>query len=102
MRLWLSALAVTVISFLMRASGPLAIGEHKLPQTVIRMTAMTAPVLLGGLIITELGGPGWRDLDWTQVAGVGTAGALRLAKVPMLFAVLGGIAVTAVVRLSVA
>lgn len=101
MRLWLSVLAVTVISWLMKASAPLIIGGRKLPSSVIRMTALTAPVLLAGLIVTELGGEGWREVDWTQLVGVGTAGGLCLAKVPMLLAVAGGIVVTALVRLSV-
>jgi branched-subunit amino acid transport protein len=100
MKLWLSALAVTVISSLMKASAPLLIGGRKLPPSVIRMTALTAPVLLAGLIVTELGGEHWQALDWTKVAGTATAGGLCLAKVPMLLAVAGGIIVTAVIRLS--
>jgi branched-subunit amino acid transport protein len=98
--MWLSVLVVTVISWLMKASAPLVIGGRKLPPVVVRMTALTAPVLLAGLIVTDLGGPGWREVDWTQLTGVGVAGGLCLAKVPMLVAVAGGIVVTALVRLS--
>ncbi|MFF1816144.1 AzlD domain-containing protein [Kribbella sp. NPDC051587] len=101
MKLWLSALVVTVISWLMKASAPLAIGGRKLPPTVLRLTALTAPVLLAGLIITELGGEHWQEFDWTKVLGVGVAGGLCLAKVPMLLAVGGGIVVTALIRLAV-
>jgi branched chain amino acid efflux pump len=100
MKLWLSVVAVTVISWLMKASAPLLIGGRKLPPAAIRITALTAPVLLAGLIVTELGGEHWQALDWTKLLGVGTAGGLCLAKVPMLLAVAGGIAVTAVIRLS--
>lgn len=100
MRVWLSVLAVTVISWLIKASGPLAIGKRKLPSAAIRVTALTAPVLLAGLIVTELGGEHWQELDWTKLVGVGAAGGLCLAKVPMLLAVAGGIVVTALVRLS--
>ncbi|MFC5265034.1 AzlD domain-containing protein [Kribbella qitaiheensis] len=102
MKLWLSVLAVTVISWLMKASAPLVIGKRKLPPTAIRMTALTAPVLLAGLIVTELGGEGWSELDWTQVVGVGAAGGLFLVKVPMLLAVAAGIAVTALIRFGLA
>lgn len=98
MRVWLSVLAVTVISWLTKASGPLVIGRRKLPPAAVRVTALTAPVLLAGLIVTELGG---KELDWAQLAGVGAAGALALAKVPMLLAVGAAIVVTAVVRLTV-
>jgi branched-subunit amino acid transport protein len=95
-RLWLSALTVTVLSWLTKASGPLIIGERKLPPAAVRVTALTAPVLLAGLIVTELGG---KAIDWTQLAGIGTAGVLALAKVPMLAAVAAGIVVTALIRL---
>ncbi|WP_133979138.1 AzlD domain-containing protein [Kribbella voronezhensis] len=100
MKMWLSVLVLTVLSWLMKASAPLVIGSKKLPPTVVRMTALTAPVLLAGLIVTDLGGPGWRELDWTELAGVGVAGGLCLTRVPMLVAVAGGIVVTALVRLS--
>lgn len=96
MRIWLSVLAVTVLSWLMKASAPLVIAQRKLPPAVIRMTALTAPVLLAGLIVTELGG---KALDWTQLVGVGTSGVLAVLKVPMLVAVGGGIVATAVIRL---
>ncbi|MEV6283236.1 AzlD domain-containing protein [Kribbella sp. NPDC051770] len=95
-RVWLSVAAVTVLSWLMKASAPLVIARRKLPPSVIRMTALTAPVLLAGLIVTELGG---KQVDWTQLAGVGVSGVLALAKVPMLVAVAGGIVATAVIRL---
>ncbi|GAB2565333.1 AzlD domain-containing protein [Kribbella endophytica] len=95
-RIWLSVVAVTVLSWLMKASAPLVIAQRKLPQSVIRMTALTAPVLLAGLIVTELGG---KQLDWTQLVGVGTSGVLAVAKVPMLVAVAGGIVATAAIRL---
>ena len=98
MRVWLSVLAVTVMSWLMKASAPLIIGQRKLPPAAIRMTALMAPALLAGLIVTELGG---KELDWTQLAGVGAAGVLSLAKVPMLVAVAAAIVVTAVLRLTV-
>ncbi|MFC9689604.1 AzlD domain-containing protein [Kribbella sp. NPDC056951] len=99
MKLWLSAGVVTLISWLMKASAPLVIGGRKLPPTVLRLTALTAPVLLAGLIVTELGGEHWQELDWTKLVGVGAAGGLTLAKVPMLLAVAGGIVVTALIRL---
>jgi branched-subunit amino acid transport protein len=95
-KLWLAALAVAVVNLLMKASGPLLIGERKLPPAAVRVVGLIAPVLLAGLIVTELGG---KRLDWTQLAGVGVAGILSMVKVPLLPAVAAGIALTAVVRL---
>lgn len=99
MRIWLSIVVVSVANVLMKASAPLAIGARPLPGVAVRVTALTAPVLLAALIVTDLGGEGWGELDGTQVAGVATAGAARLAQAPMLLAVLGGIAATASLRL---
>lgn len=101
MKMWLSVLVLTVISWLMKASAPLVIGSKKLPPRVVGITALTAPVLLAGLIVTDLGGAGWHDVDWTTLVGVAAAGGLSVTpKVPMLAAVAGGIIVTALLRLS--
>lgn len=99
MRLWLSVVAVTVVNWAMKASGPLALGERQLPHIAVKITSLTAPVLLAGLIVTELGGRGWNDLDWTQLAGVAVAGLARVLKAPLLLAVACGIATTATLRL---
>jgi branched-subunit amino acid transport protein len=96
MRIWLSALAVTVVNWLMKAGGPLLMGERKLPPAAVRVVALIAPVLLAGLIVTELGG---KRLDWTQLTGVAAAGLLSVLKVPLLAAVAAGIVLTAVIRL---
>ena len=98
MKLWLAALAVTVVNWLMKAGGPLTMGERKLPPSAVRVVGLVAPVLLAGLIVTELGG---KHLDWTQLAGVGTAGILSVLRVPLLLAVAAGIALTAGARLLV-
>jgi hypothetical protein len=96
MRLWLAASAVTAVNWLMKAGGPLVMGGRRLPPAAIRVVGLIAPVLLAGLIVTELGG---KRLDWTQLAGVGTAGILSVVRVPLLVAVAAGIVLTAVVRL---
>jgi branched-subunit amino acid transport protein len=99
MRLWLSVLAVTVATWAMKASGPLALGDRQLPRIAVNITTLMAPVLLAGLILVDLGGEGWNDLDWDQVLGVGVAGLARTLKAPMLLAVVCGIAATALLRL---
>jgi branched-subunit amino acid transport protein len=99
MRVALSMLAVTVANWVMKASGPLALGHRQLPRTARRIVALMAPTLLAGLIVVELGDPDGGDLNWTQIVGVVVAGAARLLKLPMLLAVLCGAAATAVLRL---
>jgi branched-subunit amino acid transport protein len=99
MRLWLSMLAVTVATWAMKASGPLALGNRKLPPTAHNVVSLTAPVLLAALIVVELGGTGWTGLNWQQLLGVAVAGIARGLKLPMLAAVVCGAATAALLRL---
>jgi len=96
MKLWLCVLAVSVANWFIKAGGPLVLGKRELPAALIRVTQLTAPALLAGLIVTDLGG---RTIDWTQVIGVGVAGILNLLRLPMLPAAAAGVATTALVRL---
>ena len=98
MRIWLSVVAVTLANWLIKASGPLALGDRPLPDWAVKVTGLTAPVLLAGLVVTDLGGAGWTALDLTELAGVGVAVAARLLKVPFLLAVGLGIVTTALLR----
>ena len=99
MRAWIAVLVVTAASALMKASGPLVLGSRELPSGVRRVIGLVAPALLAGLIVVELSADGWDELDWTQVAGVGAAGAARVLRAPMLLAVVVGAALAACVRL---
>lgn len=99
MRLWPPVLTVIIANWAMKASGPLALGARRLHPTVGQVTSLMAPVLLAGLIIIELGGARWGDLNWQQVLGVGVAGLARMLKAPILLAVVCGIIATALLRL---
>ncbi|MFJ6280582.1 AzlD domain-containing protein [Arthrobacter subterraneus] len=99
MKLWLSIFIVTSAAWAMKASGPLALGSRRLPESTRGVVSLMAPVLLAALIIVELGGPGWTALNWQQVTGVVVAGAARMAKAPMLLAILCGVACTCLLRL---
>lgn len=98
MRVWLAILAVTVANWLLKAAGPLVLGERTLPPVARRIVGLMAPVLLAGLIVVELAGPGWDGVDAGQVAGVAVAGAAWFARAPMLVAVLLGALATAGLR----
>ncbi|WP_329000794.1 AzlD domain-containing protein [Kribbella sp. NBC_00709] len=96
MKLWLCVLVVSITNWLMKAAGPLVLGKRELPPAVVGVTQLTAPALLAGLIVTDLGG---RSIDWTQLVGVGVAGILNLVRIPMLPAAAAGVAATALIRL---
>ncbi|TCC07761.1 AzlD domain-containing protein [Kribbella soli] len=96
MKLYLCVLIVSASNWLMKAAGPLVLGKRDLPPALVRVTQLTAPALLAGLIVTDLGG---RTVDWTQLVGVGVAGVLNLVRMPMVAAAAAGVATTALVRL---
>jgi branched-subunit amino acid transport protein len=99
LKLWLSILVVTVGSWVMKASGPLALHDRQLPPIFVEITSLLVPVLLASLIIIELGGQGWRGFNWPQLVGVGTAGLCQAVRAPMLLTVACAITVTALFRL---
>jgi branched-subunit amino acid transport protein len=101
MRIWLSVALVTLGTSLMKASGPLALGERRLPPVALRMAALAAPVLLAALIVTDIGGERWADFEWTRLAGVGVAGVAHVLRAPLLVAVILGIVATALLRLPI-
>jgi len=98
MMLWLSVLTVTGANWAMKAGGPLALGQRRLPARAVQVISLMASALLAGLIITNLGGTGWNDVNGQQVLGVGAAGLARGLRAPMLLAVGCGMAVTALLR----
>ena len=99
MRLWGSIIAVSLANWLLKASGPLVLGDRLLPPKARGVVALMAPVLLAGLIVVELAGPDWGDLDGPQVLGVTVAGLAWAMRAPMLVAVLIGAAAAAGIRL---
>ena len=99
MRLWLSVLAVTLANWVLKAAGPLALGDRPLPSVARSVVSLMAPVLLSGLIVVELAGEEWAGLDWPQLIGVAVAGFSWAVRAPMLAAVLLGALVTAAIRL---
>lgn len=98
MMMWPSVLAVIVANWVMKASGPLALGERRLPAGAVKVISLMASALLAALIVTNLGGTAWNGLNWQQVLGVGAAGLARVLKAPMLLAIGCAIAVTALLR----
>jgi len=99
MRLWGSIIAVSLANWLLKAGGPLVLGDRRLPPAARSVVALMAPVLLAGLIVVDLAGPGWGDLNGPQVLGVAVAGVAWALRAPMLVAVLVGAAAAAGVRL---
>ena len=96
--LWLSIFLVAVVSIGLKAAGPALLGDRRLPGWSLAVIALLAPALLAGLIVTDVAGPRWADLDWTMCAGLGVVAAAYLLRAPSLLAIALGVLVTAVLR----
>lgn len=96
---WITIAALTVLSALIRASGPLAVGGRELGARVSSVISLLAPALLAALIVVEtVGGEDGLDPD-ARIAGVLAAGALLTwRRSAMLAAIAVAAAVTAVIR----
>jgi branched chain amino acid efflux pump len=99
--LWVAILLVAAVSVGIKAAGPALLGDRQLPAWTAGVIAALAPALLTGLVLTDVAGPGWSALDWRLGAGLGAAGGLYLARVPMLPAIAAAVVITAGLRLLV-
>ena len=98
--LWLAVLIVAVISAVTKALGPVALGGRTLPPPARAVIALLAPALLAALVVVDVAGPRWSDLDWTVPAGLLAVIIARYAlRAPDLVAILAGVVVTALLRL---
>jgi branched-subunit amino acid transport protein len=96
--LWITILAVTVGTFVIKASGPILIGEEELSPTARAIIALLAPALLTALVVVEtVGGDGEIVLD-ARLAGVGAAALALWLRAPILLVILVAVLVTAGVR----
>jgi branched-subunit amino acid transport protein len=87
-----------VISFTVKAIGPVLLGRRPLPDRAQGVVALLAPALLFALLVASLLGPGWNAVDFTLLAGVAAAVVAKLCRMPMLLAVAVAVVVTALLR----
>lgn len=96
---WIVILALTVTTALIRASGPLLMGERDLHPRLVGVVDLLAPALLTALIVVEVFGGDKRLEVGASVVGVSAAGGVLLwRRDALLPAIVVAAAVTAAVR----
>jgi len=96
---WITIAALTVGTFLSKASGTLILGGRDLSPRALNVTALVAPAILAALVVYEtLAAPGGGVTIDARVAGVGAALLAAMAKAPMIVVMLVAAAVTAGLR----
>jgi len=96
--LWLAILAVAVVSFAIKAAGPLLLTGRELPAWSGAVIALLAPALLAALVVVDVLGPRWSAVHWPVLAGLAVVVVAHLLRAPMLLAVLAGVVATALLR----
>ena len=96
---WLVVLAVGLATVALKATGPVFLGRHELPERVAGVVALLAPVLLAALVVTQtVGGDNELVLD-ARLAGVAAGAGAILARAPLPVVVVLAAVATALARL---
>ena len=98
MTLWFAILAVAVISFAIKAAGPLFLTGRELPAWTTGVIALLAPALLAALVVVHVLGDNWTAVHVPVLVGLAAVVLAHLLRAPMLVSVLIGVAATAALR----
>jgi branched-subunit amino acid transport protein len=96
--LWVLIGVCAVMSALMKAIGPVALGGRELPAWLTRVVALLAPALLAALVITQVFAKDGHLGVGANAAGVACAGIVFLRRGSVLVGVLVAVLVTAGLR----
>jgi len=96
---WVTIAALTAITVLVRASGPVTLGGRELPPRLMDVIALLAPALLAALVLVETVGTddGSLELD-ARLLGVAAAGGVLATGRSMLWAVAAAAVTAAAAR----
>ena len=96
---WTVVLAVGVGTMLVKAAGPVTLGDRPLPAALRSVVALLAPALLAALVATATFGEGTALVVDARVIGVAAGAIALLLRVPVLGVVIVAAAATAITRL---
>jgi branched-subunit amino acid transport protein len=95
---WALIAGCAVVTFAIKAAGPVALGGRELPDWFGRVVALLAPALLSALIVTQALANGQELAVGADTAGVAAAGVALWRGLPIVAAVVIAAAVTALLR----
>jgi hypothetical protein len=79
---------LALLNFGYKAAGPVVLGDREPSPTVQELVISLSPALLAGLVVVELAGPRWADLDWTMLPPLAAAAVAYRRGVPDLVCIL--------------
>lgn len=92
---------LALINFAYKAAGPALLMDREPSETVQDLIASLSPALLAGLVVVQLVGPRWADLDWTALPGLAAAAIAYGKGLPDLACIPLAVVVTILLRLAV-
>ena len=93
--LWVAIVAVALANAVIKAAGPLLIGDRDLPRRLVAVIALLAPALLAALVVTETFGEDRHLVIDERTIGVAVAGLVLALRGPVLIAVALAVVATA-------
>jgi branched-subunit amino acid transport protein len=97
---WVTIGGLAVVTFLIKAAGPVVFGGRELPDVFARVVPLLAPALLAALVVVETFGGIGRSLTLdARAAGLAVAAVALWRRVPLLVCVVLAAVATALVRL---
>nr|MCW2728950.1 branched-chain amino acid transporter [Aeromicrobium sp.] len=96
--IWWTVAGCTVVTAVIKAIGPLALGGRDIPPRLTGVIELMAPALLAALVITSTFAVGDQWHVGANTAGVAVAGIILVRRGPLILAVVTAVAVTALLR----
>lgn len=96
---WWTIAGCTVVTALIKAIGPVALGGREIPARLNGVIVLMAPALLAALVVTSTFAVGDQWHVGASTVGVAVAGVILWRRGPLLLAVLVAVLVTAGLRL---
>jgi len=97
---WVSIGALTVISFAIKAAGPVALGGRELPAAAERLIVLLPAALLSALVVVQTFASGRELVLDARAAGLAAAVVALLLRAPFLVVVASAAITTALLRLA--
>ena len=98
MNLWWLILGLAVVTAVIKAAGPVALGGRALPAWFGRVIALMAAALLAALVVTSTFADGQRWAVGAHTVGVALAGVLLWRGRSLVLAVAVAVVTTALLR----
>ncbi len=90
--------ALALTNFAFKATGPALLMDAEPSPSVQELVISLSPALLTGLVVVELAGARWADLDWTALPALAAAAVAYRKGVPDLVCILIAVGLTAGLR----